>query len=105
MYEQQILTDSLKLKLFIKFKKFSYQDLARRIQKNTGERTTRFQLFHVFSGRMVSPRIRKALAELVNEPVENFWPKDRRSKKRSKRKDGTASGESQSIVNSEPDQQ
>jgi len=102
---QQPLIESLKLKLFIKFKKFSYQDLSRRIYEKTGERYTRFQLFHVFSGRMVSPRIRQAIASLLDEPVEAFWPKDRRSKKRSKRKDGTGYSKSPSIVNSQPNQQ
>lgn len=97
--------EALKSKIFLQYRKFSYQHMAKLIETGSGVKTTRSQVHSVFTGRMVSPRIRKALAELVNEPVENFWPKDRRTKKRSKRKDATASSESSSIVNPNADQQ
>lgn len=95
--------EALKTKIFLQYRKFSYQHLAKLIQSRTGVKTTRSLVHSVFTGRMTSQRIREALAELVGEPVENFWPKDRRSKKRSKRKNGTASRQSASILNPNAD--
>lgn len=89
-------SDDLKVKLFTIYGKFSYEHLSREIRKRGLIKVTRFQIYQVFKGRMTSATIRKALAELVDEPVERFWPETTVRKKKSKRADPIPSTESPS---------
>jgi len=88
--------ETLKTKLFLKYRRFSYEDLARRIYEQTSVKTTRFQIYGVFKGRMTSSRIRTALAALVGEPPETFWAEKSARKRKSKRGDRIPSTESPS---------
>ena len=100
----------LRAKIFLRFNRISYTDLAQRIDELTraeglfgASTTTRQAVYHVVVGRMKTPRIRKYLAQLLDEPVESLWPETTFTRKKSKRGDRIPSAESPSILNPEVD--
>jgi len=103
---------TIRTKIFLRFNRISYADLAKRIDELTraeglfeASSTNRHQVYQVVIGRMKTPRIRKYLAHLLDESPETLWPETTATKKKSKRGDRNASVESPSIPNPRADQQ
>jgi hypothetical protein len=79
----------LRAKIFLKFNHISYTDLAKRIDELTraeglfeASSTTRQAVYQVVMGRMKTPRIRKYLAQLLDELPETLWPETVARKKK-----------------------
>jgi len=91
----------LRTKIFLKFNRISYTDLAERIDQlaraeGEASSTARQEVYAVVVGRTKTPRIRKYLAQLLDASPEKLWP-ETSSRKRSKRGDRIPSPESSSI--------
>lgn len=63
--------DKKGIKTLIIIKNFSNADIARRIGVTPGA------ISHIITGRSKSQKLRKAIADVIGEPVEALWPEDR----------------------------